>query len=382
MQAAVVALAVAVAVASVFAALTYRNRWSAATTSAREVELRSASVLEEVSGVADRLSSALDALAEGVVVVDEEGREVMRNATAAAYRDPRHGDAIVARAMEELIAAASEGDPGVRTLELYGPPERVVVVRAMPLSGEDGPSGVLATVEDVTERRRLEAVRRDFVANMSHELRTPVGAIRLLAETLAGEDDPEVASRLAERVLTEADRVTRTIEDLVALTRIENEDDAVREPVPVVALLTEAEARIAPVAAQRGVPVVVGEVDPGAVVQADRRQLSSALHNLVDNAVAYSDPGSPVRIEAEVDVDEVRFTVSDEGVGIPAKDLDRVFERFYRVDSARGRHTGGTGLGLAIVRHVARNHHGTVTVASRQGEGSTFTLAIPARAQG
>jgi two-component system sensor histidine kinase SenX3 len=330
------------------------------------------------SAVRQRLGLALDAVTEGVVVTDEAGRVVLRNVTAEAYRDPRHGDALVAAAVDELLERALVGEPGTRSVELFGPPRRVLVVRAEPLVGSGGPAGALATIEDVTERRRLEEVRRDFVANISHELRTPVGAISLLAETLAGEDDPATASRLAGRVVDEAARVTATIEDLLALTRIEHEDDPVRQAVPLRVVVADAVSRIEPAATQRGIAIRVEGPEPDVVVPGDRRQLASALYNLLDNAVKYSDPGAVVAVEVGLDDGTASLQVTDQGIGIPASDLDRVFERFYRVDAGRSRQTGGTGLGLAIVRHVAANHRGEVDVRSRQGEGSTFTLRLPA----
>jgi two-component system sensor histidine kinase SenX3 len=229
----------------------------------------------------------------------------------------------------------------------------------------------------VTERRRLEAVRRDFVANISHELKTPVGALALLAETLLNEDDAAVTQRLAERIVTESFRVGRTIEDLLELSRIESGELPRREPVPVDLVVAEAMERIRPAAEQAGIDLVVREPDRRLAVFGDRRQVVSAIYNLLDNAVKYSDPGSAVEVFAATDGREVEIAVRDHGIGIPARDLERVFERFYRVDQARSRQTGGTGLGLAIVRHVMQNHDGSVRVDSRPGDGSTFTLCLP-----
>ena len=332
---------------------------------------------DELAELQERLHLALDAVPEGVVVTDEQGEVVFRNSTAEGYRDARHADALVAAAQAELVADAVGGRAGERTLQLFGPPRRTLVVRATPLAADGRLAGALAVIEDVTERRRLEEVRRDFVANISHELKTPVGAISLLAETAAGEDDPVVARRLAERMVDEAERVGRTIEDLLALTRIETEAAPRRDAVPVAVLVAEAARRIQPAAEQRGVAIAVDEPSPRLAVHGDRRQLVSALYNLLDNAVKYSDDGSTVEVSATTDGRTVDVAVRDHGIGIPSRDLDRVFERFYRVDHARSRRTGGTGLGLAIVRHVVANHDGEVVVASRLGEGSTFTLRLP-----
>jgi two-component system sensor histidine kinase SenX3 len=232
-------------------------------------------------------------------------------------------------------------------------------------------------IEDISERRRLEAVRRDFVANISHELKTPVGALGLLAETMADEEDQSVARRLAERMQLEATRVGRIIEDLLDLSRIESEESPSREPVPVHLVLAEAAERLRPTAELRSITIDVAEPNHRLTVMGERRQLVSALNNLLENAVKYSDDGGRVEVTTTTDGTWVELAVCDHGIGIPARDLERIFERFYRVDRARARDTGGTGLGLAIVRHVATNHGGDVRVESHEGEGSTFTLRLP-----
>jgi two-component system sensor histidine kinase SenX3 len=248
--------------------------------------------------------------------------------------------------------------------------------------------GVLAIIEDISERRRLEDIRRDFIANVSHELKTPIGALGLLAETLQFERDPEVANRLAQRINSESFRVNRIIEDLLDLSRIESEGSPSREPVPVSLFVADAIERIRTSAEQHDVRLEFVEPGNNFVIVGDRRQLVSAVHALLENAVIYSPTGGSVevtieRVEAVTDEEGetigpfVHVNIKDEGVGIPSKDLERIFERFYRVDPGRARETGGTGLGLSIVRHVAQNHGGNVLVDSREGEGSTFTLELP-----
>ena len=319
-----------------------------------------------------RLARALDAIPQGVLIADPAGTVVFRNRVAETFADARHSDALVEAAVGELLAEALVGLAADRTIDLFGPPRRTLVITTVPFD-----DGALVVIDDISERRRLEATRRDFVANISHELKTPVGAMGLLAETLTMEDDPAVARRLAERIVDEAFRMDRTIEDLLVLTRIESEEAAEREPVAANVAIAEAVERIRPGAEQAGIVIEVAEADPGLVVFSDRRQIVSALYNLLDNAVKYSDPGAVVEVRAVADGDQLRIAVQDHGFGIPKGDLERVFERFYRVDQARSRSTGGTGLGLAIVRHVATNHAGEVTVESRLGEGSTFTLVLP-----
>lgn len=335
----------------------------------------------EAVEVRRRLESALDCLPGGVLVADATGAVVFRNAIAGEFHEARHGEALVEAAVGELLALAAAGDSGDRTLDLFGPPRRTIVVAAAPLLGDDGnPLGGVAWVDDVTERRRLEDVRRDFVANISHELKSPVGALSLLAETLLSETDPEVAQRLAERMVLEASRVADTIDDLLVLSRIEASADEQppAHPVEVGEVVSEAIDRLRPAADRRGIAIGVEGVEPSLRILADPRQVVSALYNLLDNAAKYSDEGSVVEVTTAVGDGCVDLVVTDTGIGIPARDVERVFERFYRVDGARSRQTGGTGLGLAIVRHVAVNHGGEVLVESRLGEGSSFTLRLPA----
>jgi two-component system sensor histidine kinase SenX3 len=327
----------------------------------------------------DRLSWALGAIGHGVVVFDDRGEVMYRNDPAASFLAARHSDALVEEAIIALAADALRGRLATRELELFGPPRRVLNVKAVPLQDAARPSGALVVVEDASERRHLENVRRDFVANISHELKTPIGALALLAETLLDEDDPEVTQRLATRLANEAFRVGRTIDDLLELSRLEAASGGLGDDAVLVAkFVHEAAERVRPAAEQRGIAVDDDGVDPDLAVLGDRRQLVSAVTNLVDNAVKYSEPGSRVTILARTDGAWVDVIVRDRGIGIPRRDLERIFERFYRVDRARSRETGGTGLGLAIVRHVASNHRGEVRVESREGAGSTFTLRLPA----
>jgi two-component system, OmpR family, sensor histidine kinase SenX3 len=324
----------------------------------------------------ERVGAVLDALSTGVVIVDPEGRVISRNASARSFVGT-HAGVLIDETVERHLEMARGGvRPDDELLELYGPPKMVVVVRASPLPG----GGAFAFVEDISERRRIDAVRTDFVANISHELKTPVGALAVLAETLVDESDPDIVGRLAERLLDEAHRTARTIDDLLELSRIELGDDQMREGVDVADVIRCAVERGEALAEQRAIRITVLDTEtPGQSlsVPGDRRQLISAVGNLVENAVKYSEPEGQVQIRARSEGPWVEFMVADQGVGIPARDLDRIFERFYRVDKARSRGTGGSGLGLSIVRHVATNHGGEVLVSSSEGEGSTFVLRIP-----
>jgi len=361
--------------------------------------------VSETSADAIRLRRSLDILPLGLVLCDESGTVVYRNAQADQLMTSRYGDAIAAQAVTEMLADAWNGGGTERTVDLYGPPRRTLTVSAALIDDGRRPLGVIAMIEDVSERRRLEDIRRDFVANVSHELKTPMGALGLLAETLVVESDPTVASRLADRIHTEAFRVSRIIDDLLDLSRLESEGTPARELVPVVLVMAEAVERFRQAGDHREIDLVFEEPDPGIIVLGDRRQLVSALHALLENGVMYSPEGGTVTVSAvaaeevlvtgdedaagddeahettTATVRTVRVSVADHGVGIPAKDLGRIFERFYRVDPGRARQTGGTGLGLSIVRHVTQNHGGRVEVESREGEGSTFTLILPLQAQ-
>jgi two-component system sensor histidine kinase SenX3 len=336
-----------------------------------------AETVADSSADAIRLRRALDTLPPAVLVTDEHGETVFRNARAIALMGNRHSDALAAQAVDELLAVTAPGSSEERTLELYGPPRRTLVVRTQSIDNGQRILGTIAVIEDVSERRRLEEVRRDFVANVSHELKTPMGAIGLLAETLLDERQPEVSQRLAERIHTEAFRISRIIDDLLDLSRIESEESPPREPVLVNLVMAESTERVRAAAEQRNVTLRLVEPSPPVAVLGDRRQLTSAVYNLLENAVKFSYEGGVVDLSGLADGTDVVIAVTDRGTGIPTRDLERIFERFYRVDHGRSRLTGGTGLGLSIVRHVAQNHQGTVQVESREGEGTMFTLRLP-----
>jgi two-component system sensor histidine kinase SenX3 len=332
---------------------------------------------DDVSGQRDRLLAALNELRQGVLVLDVDGTEVFRNTAAERYRDARHADAVVAGALDALIARAAGGERCERELQLHSPPRTVVRLVAVPIGTVQHSLGVAAFIDDVSDVHRVESVRRDFVANVSHELKTPIGALELLAETLVAEDDPGVTRRLAERVVKEAERLGRIVDDLLDLSLIETQETPPRAPVLLEVLVDDAVDQLRPAAAAAGISLQVHPGVTGALVACDRRQVVSAIANLIDNSVKYSEPGNPVTVGTALLGDVVEVSVRDAGIGIPSRDLERIFERFYRVDQARSRDTGGTGLGLSIVRHVARAHGGDITVESVEGQGSTFRFVLP-----
>ena len=251
-----------------------------------------------------------------------------------------------------------------------------VTARVAPLSSRL----VLALVEDRTRERRVEAIRRDFVANVSHELKTPVGAINLLAEAVQdASDDPEAVVRFAGRMKRESERLSRLVQQIIELSRVQG-DDPLEHPVPAsVDALIERAVDQSLIDAESKHISLVHNGERGLEILGNAEQVAVAVGNLVANAVAYSPEGSTVVIGAKANDLMVDITVTDQGIGIPAQEIDRIFERFYRVDPARHRSTGGTGLGLSIVKHVAAAHGGEVRVWSVEGQGSSFTISLPRR---
>ncbi len=328
-----------------------------------------------------RVRALLEGFPSAILLYDHEDRLRQANAAGERLLAGRYAEALVVGAARELLEELRrhQSRHATRHLNLAGPPRRSYDLSGRRLSEHES----LVVVEDITERRRLEEVRRDFVANISHELKTPLGAMAVLAETmLLGHVDEDtgdlvVPAHLAERLHLEALRMGSTIDDLLLLSRIETDISPELDPVRLADVVREATSRVLGAATAAGI-TLEAVVDPDLVVPGERRQLVSAVYNLLDNAVKYSDRGQTVTVRGVADADDVAIEVIDRGVGIPSKDLERIFERFYRVDRARSRRTGGTGLGLAIVRHVAHNHAGSVQVSSLEGHGSTFTLTLPA----
>lgn len=326
---------------------------------------------------ADLLTLALNALTSGVIVTDHAGKQLVRNKFASEMSERSHEQTLIDVTTAELLDTARRGTPCEREVEVFGPPSRILFVNAVPITGGNQIVGALAVVDDVTDHHRIDKTRRDFIANLSHELRTPVGAVSLLAEMLVQETDPETRTQLTERMLVETDRMTATIDDLLELSRIESDEQTYDEIVVVQGLLELAVERTRVQAETGQISVgVVAPQDP-ITMQGNRSQLATALVNLVENAIKYSSPGDSVSLRARSEGEMVALVVQDTGRGIPARDIDRIFERFYRVDRSRDASTGGTGIGLSIVRHVALNHAGTVEVESYEGDGSTFTMLLP-----
>ena len=237
---------------------------------------------------------------------------------------------------------------------------------------------LLAMFRDESDAERIDAVRRDFVANISHELKTPIGALSLLAEAvMQANDDPLAVTNFAAKMQKESGRLSDLVQEIINLSRLQDADpllDAIS--LDVDELVKEATSQAQIHADNRNIEIIVGPKS-GVEVVGDRSQLIMAIHNLIENAINYSDDGTTVSVNHEAEDDIVNISVVDQGVGISDADIERIFERFYRVDPARSRETGGTGLGLAIVKHVALNHGGEISVWSSPGVGSTFSLRLP-----
>ena len=324
-----------------------------------------------------QMRTALNSLPMGVIVLDQNGSEWWRNRAAHDLLDSASNVEMVRTEIADMTRRAIRGSLQKSTLELEGPPSRSVEARTVPLVNGGG----LIVLEDVTERILTDRVRTDFVANISHELKTPIGAMSLLAETIMGEvQGTELGATLtplAGRIVDEAQRVSRIINDLLELATIEFEGAAPGLRVRMQSVAAEAIARVQPFAGNKGISLSSILPDADVDVAGDASMLTSAVANLVENAVKYSERGSEVVVSLEVDGPAARLSVSDTGMGIAPEHLDRIFERFYRVDAGRGRETGGTGLGLSIVRHIVTNHGGEVNVSSTVGEGTSFTILIP-----
>jgi two-component system phosphate regulon sensor histidine kinase PhoR len=342
--------------------------------------------LDELTEERDRAGQILDALDDGVLLLDGAGRLLVANPAARSWfglpDDLRPGLPLqrvlgVPQVAELAAQATAARAPVVGNLTVVFPEPRTLTVRAFPLA-DRGPAGrIVVTLTDITQRRRLEVLRRDFVANASHELKTPVAAVRALAETLltALPEDPGAGRRFAERIGREAERLDLLVRNLLDLSRVERGTLDV-EPVDLVGLVKEVVALLADRADERRIRLRT-ELQPQVAMRGDRAQLGLLVSNLVDNALRYTPARGTVRVRLEAAERTAVLQVADTGEGIPAGELPRIFERFYRVDKARARQTGGTGLGLAIVRHVAEAHGGAVEVDSELGRGSTFTVTLP-----
>lgn len=348
------------------------------------------------------LEDVLASLQDAVLVVDEKTHLRFLNSAALTMFGVRIQDVLGAQLLEALPSfgleaavntALIEGRNSISEISLYAPQLREVLLRTAPVRRSDGTiSGAVAIVQDMTELRRLERVRRDFVANASHELRTPIANIRASAETiLDSPEDPALITRFLPQLVSEAERLSRLVSDLLDLARadaqVEAQVEAAKTAVDLCAVVRSVEKQLAEKARQQQI-TVESFCLPSPPVLGDAAALEQVAFNLLDNALIYTPSGGKVTLRVspkENTINDERFAspdtvvleVEDTGMGIPSVDLPRVFERFYRVDKARSRAQGGTGLGLAIVKHIVENHGGHVSVESEAGRGSRFLVTLP-----
>src|SRR3954466_773953 len=325
----------------------------------------------------------LDLMDPAVVIVDSDDTVLLANPAARATGIVRGTRLLVPELLQLAGTVRSSGSRRIDVRlpgDLVGAGPRLMGVHGVRLhSGTVPPPGPVALVlQDVTETRRSEAVRRDFVANVGHELKTPVGALSLLAEAIEqAADDPDAVQRFAGRIAHEADRLSRLVRELIDLSRLQGGEPLPElVPVEVDRVIAESVDRTRTAARAKALDIAVGG-EHDLVVRGVEAQLCTAVTNLLANAVAYSEGEGRIAVAARARSGFAEIAVTDSGIGIPRQARQRVFERFYRVDQSRASSTGGTGLGLAIVKHVASNHGGSVTVWSEEGLGSTFTLRIP-----
>jgi signal transduction histidine kinase len=318
----------------------------------------------------------LSTMQEGLLLIGSDAHVAFANDAIGRHLPsmPATLDAVLPFSLRTAIEDSRARGESSSVLVETGVPTRWLRSTITPAA--DG--ATLVVVRDVTEQRQLDSVRRDFVANASHELKTPAASIQAAAETLRQvvEDDPDAVPRFATQLEREAIRLSRIVADLLDLSRLES-GSSLDDLVSLAAATREEAQRLEEAALAAGVTLEIRATGERPI-RGSQRDLSLLVRNLVDNAIRYSHEGGEVRVEISCQDDVVTLRVSDTGIGIPSKDIPRVFERFYRVDRARSRETGGTGLGLAIVRHVVENHGGTIEVDSELGRGTTFEISFPA----
>ncbi|MGA9160186.1 MAG: ATP-binding protein [Actinomycetota bacterium] len=371
----VTALAVAVALAAAVVAVRERDRARAARAGRDEAVTELRGRLEDSEAERVPAATILASMEEGVLLFGPDGATRFANDAAEVHLGarPTSIDALLPLALRKLALSAAADRVTLVTEAETGAPTRVL--RGFAASTDDG--SVVLVLRDITETRRLEQVRRDFVANASHELKTPAASIQAAAETIrtAAVEDPSVIPRFASQLEREAARLSRIVSDLLDLSRLES-GSQLDESVALDAIVRDEGERFEEPAAEAGVALsVTAETVPR--VTGSSRDLALLVRNLVDNAIRYTRPGGHVDVGLTARDGEVVLAIVDSGLGIPSRDLPRIFERFYRVDRARSRETGGTGLGLSIVKHVAENHGGRVKVTSELGRGTRFEVLLP-----
>ena len=355
------------------------------------VEERLEATIQSLMGQRNQRDAILSSMVEGLVAVDGEDRVLLANGAARQLLSPAAGEwegrmllevARIPQLVQFVAEVRQSAWPLGTELVVREPRPRYLEVNGAPLHLADSTArGAVVVFNDVTRLRKLEEVRREFVANVSHELKTPITAIQGFLETLldgGALEDRESARRFLEILSRQSDRLRAIIEDLLYLSRIEYEErEIAKHPVDLQSVVEHTEVNFEHAARARGIELHMRIDTPHRTVLGDASLLTRAVDNLVDNAIKYSPPGSPVQVVLADAGGDVLLQVVDRGIGIPEEHLPRISERFYRVDAARSREMGGTGLGLAIVKHIARAHGGSLEIESRLGQGSTFTIRLP-----
>lgn len=347
--------------------------------------------ISTISHQRNQLDAVLSSMIEGLIALDEEERVLQVNRAACGLLGIQP-ELVIGRNVREVIRnidlhqmlrrTLADHAPAEGEIVFYGTEERCLQVHCTPLRDDRREAiGALIVFNDITKLRRLERVRRDFVANVSHELKTPLTSIKGFVETLqdGAMHEPTEARRFLGIIHKKVDRIQAIIEDLLMLSRVEQVEEAggiAMQPHRLRDILENAVQTCGNQAAAKQIEIGI-ECEPDLILHGNAALLEQAVMNLIDNAVKYSDPGTAIGLRAGRADDQCRLTVQDQGYGIDARHLPRIFERFYRVDKARSRNIGGTGLGLSIVKHVVQAHNGAIQVDSKLGQGTTFTIRLP-----
>ena len=332
-----------------------------------------------------QLIAALDSLNYGIAIYGQDDQLIHTNPYASSFLSGVHSGALIADAIDELFQTRDGQEVIDQELDVFdnSHPSSVthsrkktfyIILRELSIEGNQ--IGSVVTIEDISEQERLESVRRDFISNISHELKTPIGAIALLTETLLGEPDTDLVQKFAPNILQETERLSETIDDLLSLSRIEHGSTDSFNQIDILKCAEQAIDRVNIFAKQNEVTVLTSFPPAPVHLFGDELQLTSAFYNILENSVKYKriNQGNVHLTVQQLD-DFIEVEISDNGIGIPTKDLDRIFERFYCVDRS---HSGsGVGLGLAIVRHVIVNHEGVIRIESTEGVGTTFFIQFP-----
>ncbi len=345
-------------------------------------------ITDTACGRKQRAELVLAEIADGIICVDEDGciglfnqaAESMLGANAAALLGKIIDSTDLHAELKRLVQECRKSrQAGVSEILLAGLPERIIGVRASPFPETEREPGVLLLLHDLSEIRRHERLQKEFISNISHELRTPITAVRVTAETLlaGAKNDEEVVDRFLNTILAESDRLAALITDLMEIGRRESGVSKI-EPseVDIALAIEQACVTILPLAELNHVGVNF-DLPNDLIGFVDETQFIQLVRNLVDNAVKYTHPGGRVDVSAESRADEIIITVKDTGIGIPKGEVDRIFDRFYRVDKARSQRIGGTGLGLTIVKDIVEAHEGNISVETQLGKGSTFRVILP-----